>query len=287
MKKIWLVVLLVLGVLTVSGCQAQLDEVDQNVDRAIDQFIENYVTTYIEEDYVNDYVLASIYHLDPEDKEKILSENLNPNMLLVRDTAYGLISALVYESIVNKDMTESRNILLTKTTENSYEAPSLLHAAYMANGSVNQINAYIDVIINTDPTSMDADYAGMAMLALSPYQDQEGVLEYIEDLKALILGYLSKDGVISWGNANSATTATVIIGLVAIGENPRSEVYTVEDIDLIEALLSYENEGGFKWMHADEDLDLMFSTPQAFTALTLYQLFRKGQKPIYLYDFSK
>lgn len=286
MKKVWFIVLFVLSVLTVSGCQAQLDETDQKVDVSIDQFLEGYVSTFVTSDFVNDSVLASIYHLDPKDKMEIINDNLSLEMTFERDTTYSLMNALVYESILDKDMTQSKNVLSTKTTENPYEATSLLHASYMATSTTEKISTYKNIILNTDLTYMDADFAGMAMLALAPYKDETDVKAYIDELKILIISYLSKEGVISWGNANSATTATVIIGLIAIGENPRDESYTIEDIDLIEALMTYESEGGFKWMHADEDLDLMFSTPQAFTALALYQMYRKEQKPIYLYDFS-
>ncbi|MEF3693592.1 MAG: hypothetical protein V3569_05405, partial [Acholeplasmataceae bacterium] len=75
MKKVWLIVLFVLSVLTVSGCQAQLDETDQKVDVSIDQFLEGYVSTFVTNDFANDSVLASIYHLDPTDKNEILNDN--------------------------------------------------------------------------------------------------------------------------------------------------------------------------------------------------------------------
>lgn len=286
MKKVWLVVMLLLGVLTVSGCQTQLDETDQKVDESIEQFLEGHISNYIADELINDSVLASIHHLDPSDKNQYLSDYLNLNMTFVRDTAYSLINALVYENVLDKDVTISKNIVESKTTGNPYEATSLLHAAYMANLSDEKINEFKNVILNTDLTFMDADFAGMAMLALSPYKDEEDVKSYIEELKTLIISFLSPEGVISWGNANSATTATVIVGLVAIGENPRDEKYTIEDIDLIEALILYETNGAFKWMLSDEDVDMMFSTPQSFTALVLYQLYRKNQQEIYLYDLS-
>ena len=285
MKKIWLVLVLLFGVLTVSGCQTQLDETDQKVDKSIDQFLTEHVTTYMNNEFVNESVLASIYHLDPNDKLKILDEYLNQDMTFARDTAYSLINALVYESVLDMDKSSSKNVLLSKTTDNPYEATSLLHAAYMANVTGELVDAYKNVILNTDSSLMDADYAGMAMLALSPYKDEDNVKTYMDDLKDLIVSYLSKDGVISWGNPNSSTTATVIIGLLSIGENPRDEAYTVEDVDLIEALLLYESNGAFKWMMNDE-IDLMFSTPQGFTALALYQVYRKEGKPIYLYDLT-
>lgn len=287
MKKVWLVVMLFLGVLTVSGCQTQLDETDQKVDQSINLFLDEYVSSFISESFVNDSVLASIYHLDPNDNQKHLSGHLNMSMTFDRESAYSLINALVYERVLDKDITISKAKIESRSTENPYEAPTLLHAAYMANVSRTKIDDFIDVILNTDPSLMDADYAGMAMLALSPYKDEDHVNDYIEELKTMMISNLSPEGVISWGNANSATTATVIIGLISIGENPRDDLYTSGDVDLIEALLTYEHEGAFKWMNSEDDIDMMFSTPQAFTALVLYQLYRKNQQPIYLYDFSK
>jgi hypothetical protein len=287
MKKLWLVVVLLFGVLTVSGCQTQLDETDQSVNKSIDLFLDNLVDNYVSETYVNDSILASIYHLDPKDKETYIRNHVDENMVLNRDNTSLLLNALVFESVLGKSLVTSKNILESKVTTNPYEAPTLLHAAYMTDLSQTKIDEYIQVIIDTDPEWMDADYAGMALLALSPYLDVAEVKAYIDQLIIYIISTLSAEGVVSWGNANSSSTATVIIGLLAIGENPRNEKYTVDGIDLIEALMTYEVNGAFKWMSSDTDVDMMFSTPQAFAALALYQIYRKEQKPIYLYDFSK
>ena len=81
------------------------------------------------------------------------------------------------------------------------------------------------------------------------------VNDYIEELKTMMISNLSPEGVISWGNANSATTATVIIGLISeLGKTHGMIYIQVEDVDLIEALLTYEHEGAFKWMNSDDDI---------------------------------
>jgi hypothetical protein len=52
--------------------------------------------------------------------------------------------------------------------------------------------------------------------------------------------------------------------------------------------MAYELNGGFKWMITDENPDLMFSTPQAFSALVAYKLSRDiwGFPATHLFDLD-
>lgn len=204
-------------------------------------------------------------------------------------SVYTLIGMLAYEKVTEKDLSRSIDAIdqLRSSVSDPWSAMPYLHILYMANATKDQIDPVKSLILETDLTFMDADFAGFAMLALAPYKDDEAVKSFLESLKDLVKENLSKDGVISaWSGANASSTAAVIIGLIAIGENPRDEDYQVEGVDLIEALLKYEKDGGFFWLLTDDEPDFMFSTPQAFAALVLYQRFFETRKPIYLYDVS-
>ena len=121
---------------------------------------------------------------------------------------------------------------------------------------------------------MDADYAAMALTAVSSVRESENGTQIINAMVTYIKDSMSKDGVVSWGNANASSTAAVILGLLAIGEDPRSEAYTVDGVDLMEALMLYQGDAGFKYLQADTNDDLAFSTPQAFAALVAYKIVR-------------
>jgi hypothetical protein len=116
------------------------------------------------------------------------------------------------------------------------------------------------------------------------------IVKHVIDIVDTYIAYLNEnqtpEGIESWGSSNAASTAMVILGLVAQGIHPRSEGFTVEDVDLIEALINYYTEDGFNWLMNSEEVDLMFSTPQAFAALVAYKIYRDvwGNPPVYLYD---
>src|SRR5690606_38091787 len=110
--------------------------------------------------------------------------------------------------------------------------------------------------------------------ALAPYTTIEGVDTQVEAMTSYIKENLTEDGVSSWGSANSASTASVIFGLIAHAIDPRSEEYQTVGVDLIEALLTYELNGAFKWTLDQEEADMMFSTPQVFAALVAYKVYR-------------
>ncbi len=80
----------------------------------------------------------------------------------------------------------------------------------------------------------------------------------------------SEDGVVSWDNANAASTATVILGLIAQGINPEDEAYQTNGVGLVEALMSYELDGAFKWALTDETPDFyVFNTSSISCACCL------------------
>ncbi|MEF3694336.1 MAG: transposase, partial [Candidatus Cloacimonadota bacterium] len=92
----------------------------------------------------------------------------------------------------------------------------------------------------------EADYAAMALGAISSIQNEVLVQSFQSDMITYIKNAQAEAGITSWGNANASSTAQAIIGLLAVGENPRGENYTINEVDLVEALMTFMGENGFR-----------------------------------------
>ncbi|MFA6628012.1 MAG: hypothetical protein WCT17_05740, partial [Bacilli bacterium] len=130
------------------------------------------------------------------------------------------------------------------------------------------------MLVRSENDYRDADFAGLALMATAD--------ETID--RTLFLGLISdavdEDGIKSgWGGANSCSTSMAILGYLAIRENPR----TVLTVDLISALLEFFEEGAARY-ELGEEVDLLFSTPQAFSALVAYKIY--AEKSIYVNLFN-
>ncbi|WP_165000372.1 S-layer homology domain-containing protein [Anaerophilus nitritogenes] len=137
-------------------------------------------------------------------------------------------------------------------------ALDLSNADYDTQKSVKSLIKYQ----NTDGTFgeyRDIDTLAMSIMGLSNHKDIEGVNEAIQ--KAVHKLQLEKNNIINNDNAN--TLATVIQGLVSVGENPLQSQWRVDQKTMLNAMLKYQNEGNF-----GNDL----ATEQVFAALSdLYQ----------------
>lgn len=133
--------------------------------------------------------------------------------------------------------------------------------------------------------SPSIDITAMALTALSPYKDQlkvrsalEKTVQYLSTIQTETGGF---DGGAFVGGITSEATSQVIIGLTAYGIDPTSEQFTKNGNNLIEHLLSYQNEdGGFRHTDAYPASDAM-ATEQALQALVAYQLFLNGEDRLY------
>ena len=125
-----------------------------------------------------------------------------------------------------------------------------------------------------DETFVDPDFVGLALLALDKYSELESFDTYLDSALTYIKSSMTSTGITSWGSANASSTAAIILGLVAQGINPQDEDYQVDGLGLVDMLMLYETNGVFKWTLDSTEVDLMFSTPQAFAALVAYKLAR-------------
>jgi hypothetical protein len=252
-----------------------LDETDRMVDVLIQTFIENHLSTYVSLTGLEPNVVAAIRHLNARNyfAPQLGSLVPKPTSYPIDTISNAFKSAVVAKSFVSNTDT-IKDALLLMEAQNYYESISLLNALTMVQADGVSRTAVVEDLLSGTPEFMDADYAGMLLTALAPYITLEGVDLQVEAMVSYIKENLSKDGITSWGSANSASTASVVFGLIAHAIDPRGEDYQTEGVDLIEALISYEVEGAYKWTLDSETTDMMFSTPQVFSALVAYKIYR-------------
>lgn len=89
-------------------------------------------------------------------------------------------------------------------------------------------------------TAGDPDITGEVLLALSKHRDRAGVNNAIHGaIDFLKNAQLESAGFTSWGSENSQSSARVITGLLAVGENILDVEWQKEDKTMIDALAAY------------------------------------------------
>lgn len=268
-----------------------LDEIDIWVDDMIQSLIENHLSDYINETTFEFNVGLAYHQLSlfntSFDEIKDLVET--PTRLET-DSLSGIYQNIVLDLIYGLDVTSNQALLEAQNVDNVYFALTQLNGLMMTSSESSKIDSLLDTLTSTTPEYMDSDYAGMLLqtLSFSGLESKDGVTSKIADMITYILENISSEGMLAYGNPNASSTAQVILGLVAQGLDPRGEDYTVEGVDLIAALKTFQLETAFKYTLASEDADLAFSTPQAFAALVMYKIYRDTfQNPkVSLYQFS-
>ena len=246
------------------------DEVDLRVDELIYEYVDQYKEMYITDAAINHYVVAALGHLvDRGYIDPLTPPAYQANVTTIQEA----FKTAVFQKTFDLDFSATLTALNGFISTDSYSAVSHLSALSLLEGDEQKINDLLDML--TQLTIDDAEYAGMLMQAFSPYeQDVNSVNTAINLLVPVIQNNLTTSGITSWGSPSSSATAMVVIGLIAKGINPRGEDYSVENVDLIEALLLYETDGFFKWQLSNESVDMLFSSPQVFAALVTYKVFR-------------
>ncbi len=256
-----------------------LDSIDVSVDQLINSFLDTYNDTYINGQVFEHHVLAAIKQLNLYGyTSPLLSQTTVtfPIENLARDTIANTFKTAIFEKSLDLNLDTTKTALSGFEANSTWDACSLLTALTMTQSSQTQIDTVLSDLVATagQESYLDADYAGMVLLALSPYKDNSATTDTIDFMIEYIKTTLSEDGVEAYGNANSSSTAAVVLGLVAQGINPRGEAYTTDGVDLIEALIRYEYLSSYKWLLTDEQPDMTFSTPQVFSALVAYKIYR-------------
>ena len=281
MKK--LLILLLGLVIMLSGCGPKVDEETKELNRIIDRFIEVYADDYIklgDAPVLHENVIAAIKALDDYGMDISLNDYLSKEEVkeYYDELDYTSIAVAYKAIVISKafEVThEKATTYLESLTEVDVDIWSYTYgiiALRLANVNSALENALLGKInIIREEDFRDADYAGYALIASS------GKTLDRAPLYTLINDNLTETGVNFYGSANSAATASVILGLIADGKNPISEEYTTNGVNLVDALLGFEVDGAFKNTFEESEVDLGFSTPQAFSAIVSYKLFKEGK----------
>ena len=283
MKKLFLMLIFLL---VFAGCSnnEQKDVVDQNVDSYVDSFIETMVMDYVvfeENDYViNFYVMGALNKLEDFDKSRIdLDENeLSIYLNSLEKTPLNLFKIVISNDFFGLDQTNVINELNLIEAESITSVYDMLNIIYALNilGIENELKStFEEYVLDLENNSYsDSDYASQVIIALAN-KDYD-----LTSHRNLIIESLSTEGINSWGNNNSASTAIAVMAFLALNENPRD----INGIDLISILFDYKLDNAFKWLKEDSEADLSFSTPQAFSAFLLYQEFKKLDERINVFS---
>lgn len=184
-------------------------------------------------------------------------------------TAFNMVLAYNILSL-DTDNLESYFKSITKSELSSYDYLTVINALSMlgVNSSLKSslLKEYDDI---SKLSYIDADLASMVIIA---YQGN-APKEYLDYLYTQI----TSKGVKGWDDIeNSCSTAYAIIALM-------SEGVIYNNNKLVDTLLTYKIEGGFKNKLDDTTYDLSFSTPQAFCALASSYLFEQSSNKVILY----
>lgn len=179
------------------------------------------------------------------------------------------------------------------TSSGHYSAPWILLANLQGNTNLtdSQIEALIAVLQQNSAngtfgyewdgvTYPDPDTGAAVLAALAPVYDTNLQAQALcDEILNAFSTMIAENG--TFGSANS--DAMVIIGLVALGENPADFKHETSGKSVIDGLLSYANEAnnGFTFYGADN----FMATEQGFRALVALSLYEGDAYNIY--DFSE
>ncbi len=127
----------------------------------------------------------------------------------------------------------------------------------------------------------DADVTGMALQALSKYQDNDTVKSATE--KALsCLSYMQNENgsFASYETENSESSVQVIVALCELGISVYDERFVKNGKTILDSMLSfYDGEKGF--MHTHSDITNQMATEQCFYALVALNRARENKNSLY------
>lgn len=276
--KLFLLGLTFLLLAGVTGCKNNNQNEDiKKIDSIIESFVANYLNDYFNAENANylDYnVVIAVKKLEEQGYNIKLEDFISKTTVQTyyenfesNQTVSNIYKASMILKAFSLETLKYKNELLAIKMINSEWEYGQLLMLYDLYEIENELKAEIlaNITVVKEESFVDADYAGFALMALKGYQID------LTSLYDLIIPNISDKGVVSWGEANSSTTAQVLTGLVYQNEDIKNEKYLANEISLFEALIKFEDKGGFKWQLNDENVDLMFSTPQAILALVSYR----------------
>jgi outer membrane murein-binding lipoprotein Lpp len=273
----------------------------EDVYNAIHLFVDNHAEAYVNDLSVDYNVALGLYNLgvledyttSSQVEALIDTSALSTNMdyfkaLMLLQTVGSDTDAIITDLISDASLGGYGNTAYGLLALNSYD-----HGQDFATFQTNALNSYA----SESPYDLGLDAGGVSVLALSHYAGDTTIDSYITDYTNWIAAdQLSSGGIKTRdmvygettypGTENAASIAQVILALLSLDQDPRTD-YVVDGNSLVSRLLEFQTDtGSFDWDLNDEiDEDLMFSTPQAFLALVMYQVYANGSGPVNPYQF--
>ena len=259
------------------------------VDATIDAFVEHYGTYYLQPGTYDYQVVAAMKDLDVLSEYSADTAALSTH-ILASDTS-SLTLGQWYKSIVtlqSLDVDVSTfvdahldTLLAGSTSIGQYSSPTTLWITTLLNNETYasyQQAALNDLTQTNTPRLNDMDWGASIALSLFPHREEPAVSTVLEEYFTWLPTVQEEDGAFiesyAWSVANAAIIANVLLTLVAYDMDPCAAPFTTGNQSMVEKLLSYSNsDGSFQYAFGDEDPDLAFTTPLAFTALVAYQQF--------------
>lgn len=259
----------------------------------INAFVENHASDYVNDSLIDYNVLAALEVLELTD-EYITSEevsNYYSSMELVTVADY--YKAIIIQGIVDLDTTDLVDDLVDMFVVGPYGQTAygvLAVNSQDVGKSTVLFNAMASSYFSSNtPVNDGLDTGGINLVALSVMTTKTDTrvsdfLAWIDEDQLPSGGIKTRDMVYGEttypGTENAASMAQVILGMIAVDENPAGENYTIDGNNLISRLTEFADEtGAFSWM-IDGDVDLVFSTPQAILALVCYQEYINTFAPV-------
>jgi len=266
------------------------DTLLQEIDEMITLFLDNHVDQYINDDYIDVNVLSALYLLGLSDEYTSELDVSSMEMFdgSTLDTTAGYFKAVMILDMLSHDV----DSLIVDYASNASIGPFGETAYGMMIFQKNDelypelITVFEQDLVSNTPYSLGLDAGGISLVALasSDFENKQSLIDeyvaWIEEIQLDTGGVKTRD--MTWadttypGTENASSLAQVIIGLLANGIDPSGESFSVGEANLMSRLLDFKTDtGAFDYLLGDEiDVDLMFSTPQAFLALVMYQEYR-------------
>ena len=119
---------------------------------------------------------------------------------------------------------------------------------------------------------------GMGLMALGNYRNLDQARQAIDKALTFLQSIQEKNaGFASWGSNNSMSVATVLSGLIAVGENPLGESWKKGTRTMIDCLVDFQLENGSFTYDLEEIAANSMATYQALQALGDF----KYEKPVW------
>lgn len=133
---------------------------------------------------------------------------------------------------------------------------------------------------SSDPSS-DPDVTGMALQALSKYQDQTKVRTVIDEALSFLSRQQTSDGdFYSFEGTNSESCVQVIVALCELGISPEDTRFVKNGNSLVDALMGYRMSNG-SFRHIPGGGSNLMATEQALYAMAAVQRAETGKNSLY------